>query len=58
MNRRDFIGFVVIPIVLAIVFLGVAETFGQDVAHCKHGQSGDIIVIEANMACPFGYYRI
>jgi hypothetical protein len=30
----------------------------QDVAYCKHGQTGQVIVIEANMACPMGYYRI
>ena len=30
----------------------------QDVVYCKHGQTGEVIVIQAGHACPFGYYRI
>ena len=30
----------------------------NQVAYCKHGQTGEVIVIEANYACPTGYYRI
>ena len=37
---------------------GAKQALAQDVAYCKHGQTGQVIVIESNMACPFGYYRI
>jgi hypothetical protein len=35
-----------------------AMTLAQDVTYCKNAQTGEVIVIEAGHACPFGYYRI
>jgi len=35
-----------------------AQDEDEDVAYCRHGQTGQVIVIDANMACPMGYYRI
>ena len=37
---------------------GAKQALAQDVAYCRHGQDGTVIVIDSNMACPFGYYRI
>jgi len=41
-----------------LAVIATADCDAQEVAYCKHGQTGEVIVIEANMACPFGYYRI
>lgn len=45
--------------VMAVFILAIGECSAQNqVAYCKHGQTGEVIVIEANHACPMGYYRI
>ena len=50
---------VTVAVLSAIFIWGLATaTVAQDVAYCKHGQTGEVIVIEANYACPSGYYRI
>ncbi len=36
----------------------ITDVSAQDVTYCKHGQTGKIITIESNYACPFGYYKI
>lgn len=41
-----------------MLITGARDLLAQEVAYCKHGQTGEVIVIEANYACPYGYYRI
>ena len=45
---------------IAVVFLLVAMNAMADpkVKYCKNGQTGEVIVIEAGYACPFGTYQI
>ena len=51
--------YLILPIIGALFVLVMSgNATSQEVAYCKHGETGAIIVIEANMACPFGYYRI
>jgi hypothetical protein len=38
--------------VLAIL-AAIADCRAQDVKYCKNYQTGEIVVVEANMPCPF-----
>ena len=64
MKFMDFTKYLTLPsvgavFVFTIFSLATCERVdAQDVAYCKHGQTGQVIVIEAGYACPFGYYRI
>ena len=51
-----WLAFTVGFILLAVSFAGRA--ISQEIAYCKHGQTGEVIAIEANMVCPQGYYRL
>ena len=51
--------YLILPLMGALlVFTMSLGAQDEDVAYCKHGQTGQVIVIEASMACPMGYYRI
>ena len=55
---KTFINFVSIPVVGAIVAfllftLATMEVNSQDVKYCKNYETGEIIVVEINMPCPF-----
>ncbi len=56
--KRLILTVAIIVFATLAVIDGAKQALAQDVAYCKHGQTGQVIVIDSNMACPFGYYRI
>jgi hypothetical protein len=57
MNETKIVAAVVFVLFIgAVCFAGLGQA--QDVTYCKNAQTGEVIVIEAGHACPFGYYRI
>ena len=36
----------------------VGQIAAQEMAYCRNAETGEVIVIEANMVCPMGFYRI
>lgn len=56
--RKPLLALAFIIAFLAVAVRLTANAAAQEVAYCKHGQTGEVIVIEANYACPYGYYRI
>ena len=59
MNRESAIWTAIVVAFLLLAMSFTLQAAAQDkVAYCKNAQDGSVIVIEANMACPMGYYRI
>jgi hypothetical protein len=42
----------IIFLILALLLCFTADA--QEVKYCKNYQSGEIVIVEANMPCPFG----
>ena len=59
---RALLGVIMVAGVLIfdfVIFHALSAPAGaQEVKYCKHGQTGQVIVIEAGFACPFGYYAL
>lgn len=57
---KTFITFV-LTLVILVAYLGVlaVDATAQDkVKYCKNAQTGEIIVVQENMPCPFGTHKI
>ncbi len=54
MTNRDLLaGMIGFIIALVISMLLSNATQAQDVKYCKNFQTGEIVVVEINMPCPF-----
>jgi len=43
---------------LLAVLMCIDDAWAQDVKYCKDAQTGDVIVVEAGMPCPFPYHEL
>lgn len=57
MNHRDYI-LVLVGFVLGLALSVAMYTPAQDVKYCRNAETGEIIVVEAGMPCPYPTHEL
>jgi hypothetical protein len=58
MNNQRNVWILIAGMALALSVGIAGKANSQEIAYCKHAQTGEIILIDANWACPAGYTRV